>query len=260
MLAAATGRSSQRRKICSGVPPSSASTTSAASVGDIGAASACSTASACWASSGSPSAMKLTSWPTFISTPFISPSSLATSSAVRMANCVSSSARRSAGVTMRRARLPAKRVALRAVSRPHPPRAPRHHLRRLAPGGRGERAEADAAGGDGGGAAAASPGSGSVPGDLRRGVLVADVRAGLELRRAPSRRRRGRRRWRRGRARGGLRSRDPPARRLVAGGPRIRAVGCPCGAAASTRCRHSDGETSGTAAVGWASPTVGTWP
>ena len=59
--------------------------------------------------------MKLTSWPTFISTPFISPSSLATSSAVRMANCVSSSARRSAGVTTRRARLPAKRVPLRAV-------------------------------------------------------------------------------------------------------------------------------------------------
>ena len=60
--------------------------------------------------------MKLTSWPTFISTPFISPSSLATSSAVRMANCWSSSARRSAGVTIRRARVPAKRPALRAVS------------------------------------------------------------------------------------------------------------------------------------------------
>ena len=91
-------------------------TTSAASVGAIGAASACSAASAAWASSGRPSAMKLTSWPTFISTPFISPSSLATSSAVRMANCSSSSARRSAGVTSWRALVPAKRVALRAVS------------------------------------------------------------------------------------------------------------------------------------------------
>ena len=115
MLAAATGRSSQRRKICSGGAPSSASTTEAASVGAIGAALACRAASACWASSGNPSAMKLTSWPTFISTPFISPSSLATSSAVRMANWVSSSARRSAGVTTRRTRLAAKRVPLRAV-------------------------------------------------------------------------------------------------------------------------------------------------
>ncbi len=61
MLAAATGRSSQRRKISSGGPPSSASTTDAASEGAIGAASDCRTASACWASSGNPSAMKLTS-------------------------------------------------------------------------------------------------------------------------------------------------------------------------------------------------------
>ena len=60
--------------------------------------------------------MKLTIWPTFISTPFICPSSLATSAAVRMANWASSSARRSAGVIIRLARVVAKRPALRAVS------------------------------------------------------------------------------------------------------------------------------------------------
>ena len=130
MLAAATGRSSQRRNTRSGSSPSSVRTTSAASDGAIGAALACSAASAAWASSGRPSAMKLTSWPTFIRTPFISPSSLATSSAVRMANCWSSSARRSAGVTSWRALVPAKRVALRAVRRHI--RRDRHDISRLA--------------------------------------------------------------------------------------------------------------------------------
>ena len=60
--------------------------------------------------------MKLTSWPAFISTPFISPSSLATSSAVRIANRASSSARRSAGDPTPRTRDTAYRVALRADS------------------------------------------------------------------------------------------------------------------------------------------------
>ena len=87
----------------------------AASDGAIGAASACSGGQRGLGLVGQPPAMKLTSWPTFISTPFISPSSLATSSAVRMANCSSSSARRSAGVTSWRALVPAKRPALRAV-------------------------------------------------------------------------------------------------------------------------------------------------
>ncbi len=107
-----------------GRAPSSVSITDAASVGDIGAASACRAASACCASSGRPSAMKLTIWPTFISTPFICPSSLATSAAVRMANWASSSARRSAGVMIRFARVVAKRPALRAVSL---------HIRRRSP-------------------------------------------------------------------------------------------------------------------------------
>ena len=71
MLAAATGMSSQEAKTRSGDAPSSLSITEAASVGAIGAASACSAARACWASSGRPSAMKLTIWPTFINTPFI---------------------------------------------------------------------------------------------------------------------------------------------------------------------------------------------
>ena len=107
MLAAATGRSSHEAKTRSGASPSSWRTTSAASDGAIGAASACSADSAAWASSGRASTMKLTSWPTFIRTPFISPSSLATSSAVRMANWRSSSARRSAGVRTPRALVPA---------------------------------------------------------------------------------------------------------------------------------------------------------
>ncbi len=38
--------------------------------------------------------MKLSSWPNFISAPFICPSSRATSSLVRMANSLSSSSRR----------------------------------------------------------------------------------------------------------------------------------------------------------------------
>ena len=60
--------------------------------------------------------MKLMSWPAFISTPFISPSSLATSSAVRMANCSSSSARRSSGLPKPRTFDTANRVELRAES------------------------------------------------------------------------------------------------------------------------------------------------
>ena len=129
MLAAATGRSSQRRNTRSGVAAELAldDARRRASVPSARRRPAA-TASACWASSGRPSAMKLTSWPTFISTPFISPSSLATSSAVRMANWVSSSARRSAGVTMRRARVPAKRVGVARRHPPHPPRAPRQHF------------------------------------------------------------------------------------------------------------------------------------
>ena len=107
MLADATGRSSQTWNTRSGSSPSSSRTTSAARLGAIGAASAWSDASAAWASSGRASTMKLTSWPTFISTPFISPSSLATSSAVRIANCSSRAARRSAGVTIWRALVPA---------------------------------------------------------------------------------------------------------------------------------------------------------
>ncbi len=51
-----------------------------------------------------PRRWKLIIWPAFISTPFISPSSLATSSAVRIANWASSSARRSAGDPIPRTR------------------------------------------------------------------------------------------------------------------------------------------------------------
>ncbi len=60
--------------------------------------------------------MKLMSCPAFISTPFISPNSLATSSAVRIANCSSSSARRSSGLRNPRTFDTAKRVELRAES------------------------------------------------------------------------------------------------------------------------------------------------
>ena len=117
MLAAATGRSPHVEEHPLGrAVRASDFTTSAASVGAIGAASACSVASASWASSGSASKMKLTSWPAFISTPFISPNSLATSSAVRIANCSSSSARRSAGLRNPRTFDTAKRVELRADS------------------------------------------------------------------------------------------------------------------------------------------------
>ncbi len=90
------------RKMRSGSSPSSCRTTSAARLGAIGGASDCSVASACWASSGSASMMKLSSWPIFISAPFIWPSSRATSSAVRMTKPASSSARRSSDAPTRR--------------------------------------------------------------------------------------------------------------------------------------------------------------
>ena len=63
--------------------------------GAIGGTSACRVASAACASGGRPSAMKPSIWPAFMMAPFMWPSSRATSSAVRMANCSSSAARRS---------------------------------------------------------------------------------------------------------------------------------------------------------------------
>ena len=76
---AARGRRRARR----GPPPRPGS-------GAIGGTSACSVASAACASGGRPSAMKPISWPAFMMAPFMLPSSRATSSAVRMANCSSS--------------------------------------------------------------------------------------------------------------------------------------------------------------------------
>ena len=72
------GRGDRLRPASRGRParaaaPSSSVTTRPASSGAIGGASACSVASACWASSGSASMMKLSSWPNFISAPFICP-------------------------------------------------------------------------------------------------------------------------------------------------------------------------------------------
>ena len=82
--------------------PAPAGRPSAARLGAIGGASACSVASARWASSGSPSRMKPSSCPIFISAPFIWPSSRAASSAVRMTKRASSSARRSSDAPARR--------------------------------------------------------------------------------------------------------------------------------------------------------------
>ena len=103
--AAATGIGSQRRRTRSaGSAPSSTRTTSAASDGAIGGASACSWASAAWASGGRPSPTNDSIWPSFMTAPFICPSSRAASSAERMAKPSSSSARR-AGVGPHLARL-----------------------------------------------------------------------------------------------------------------------------------------------------------
>ena len=171
MLAAATGMSSHVANTRSGAAPNSLSITAAASVGAIGAASACNAASACCASSGRPSAMKLTIWPTFIITPFICPSSLATSAAVRMANWASSSARRSAGVISRLARVVAKRPALRAVS--FHTRRDRHDIAALRPAAEhdGGGTGADPAGHDGGDAGRPHPRSGRRGDAARRRVL-----------------------------------------------------------------------------------------
>ena len=91
--------------------------------------------------------MKLTNWPTFISTPFMSPSSRATSSAVRMANCSSSSARRSAGVATLRTVVVAYRVALRAVSF-HTRAVRETDVARRLDQGRDGRSDSHAAGGE----------------------------------------------------------------------------------------------------------------
>ena len=81
-------------------------------------------ASACWASSGSASTMKLSSWPNFISAPFMLPSSRATSSAVRIANCWSSRSRsRRRRCARRRTRWATKRAAVARRQPPHAGRA-----------------------------------------------------------------------------------------------------------------------------------------
>ena len=128
----------QWRKMRSGSSPSSCRTTSAARLGAIGGASACSVASARCASSGSPSRMKLSSCPIFMSAPFIWPSSRAASSAVRMAKRASSSARRSSDA-------PARRTWLAVQS------APRRALSRHTRADRETRARSMGIGGDGGG-------------------------------------------------------------------------------------------------------------
>ena len=70
-----------------------------------------------WRLRGSPSAMKPMSWPAFMMAPFMWPSSRATSSAVRMANCSSSSSLRPRWVVTPRVFIAAQRAPLRAVRR-----------------------------------------------------------------------------------------------------------------------------------------------
>ena len=77
------------------VDAASTATTSAASDGAMGGASACRVDKAARASSGSPSASTLAICPAFMMTPRIWPTSRATSCAVRTANCSSRRARRS---------------------------------------------------------------------------------------------------------------------------------------------------------------------
>jgi hypothetical protein len=131
MLAAATGRSVPARK--------TARWSAELGVDDDGARASGHRAASAWSAASAAlglvrrlSAMKLTSWPTFISTPFISPSSLATSSAVRIANCVVE-----LGPPLGRRATPrtvaaAKRAVLRADSS-----TPADRLKRLVSGDRG---------------------------------------------------------------------------------------------------------------------------
>ncbi len=94
--AAATGSGSQSRNSSSGGAPSSSHTTWSARLGAIGGTSCWSWASASRAAGGRPSATKPSIWPSFMAAPFIWPSSVATSSALRMVNLSSRAARRSA--------------------------------------------------------------------------------------------------------------------------------------------------------------------
>ena len=89
-------------------PPAELSvSTRSASSGAIGGASACSVASASCASSGRASTMKETSWPTFMATPFIWPSSWATSAAVRITNAWVRRSRAEREAVAERSRTPA---------------------------------------------------------------------------------------------------------------------------------------------------------
>ncbi len=112
--------------------PSSSRTTPSASVGDIGGALAWSCASASRASSGRPSTTNDSICPSFMTAPFMWPSSRATSSAERTAKRSSSSARRSRCVTMRRRRVTARSIPRRTA------RAARRTRRRTPDTGRRE--------------------------------------------------------------------------------------------------------------------------
>ena len=115
--AAATGIGFQSRKSFSGSAPSSSRTTPSARLGAIGGTSACSVASAACASGGRPSAMNEIIWPAFMMAPFMLPSTSATSSAVRMANCSSSRARSSSVALRPRTFIAAQCAPRRVVSR-----------------------------------------------------------------------------------------------------------------------------------------------
>ena len=89
--AAAIGSGSHCAKTCSGGRPSSSVIIPAASSGLIGGTLSCRRLSVLRTAGLSPSSMKLAIWPSFISTPFISPSVSVTSSAVcRARSCRSS--------------------------------------------------------------------------------------------------------------------------------------------------------------------------
>ena len=102
--AEASGTGSHSANATWGGAPSSASTTPAASSGDIGGAFCCRSASAARAWSGSPTSRYDAICPSFMNAPFMPPRASATCSAVRSWYASSSSACRSADANTRRAR------------------------------------------------------------------------------------------------------------------------------------------------------------
>ena len=98
--------------------PHSRSSTARATPGGSGGASDCRPANACWAPSGSPSPMMEMSWPAFITTPFICPSSRAMSWALRTTN---------ASPSWRRSASPRRRLASHSPAYATPWRAPNRH-------------------------------------------------------------------------------------------------------------------------------------